>query len=89
MPTAKQQMEGTYDMNKWTEFSMRIQSIAQAGLAYGENAYDRERYEELRSIAAEMISCETDMPVEKVTAAQIVLCFEAYDAGKNWVTRFD
>lgn len=59
-------MEGLHDMNKWTEFAMRIQSIAQAGLAYGENPYDRERYEELRSIAAEMISCETDMPVEKV-----------------------
>ena len=93
-------------MNKWTEFAMRIQSIAQAGLAYDENPYDRERYEELRSIAAEMISCETDMPVEKVKgilcnedgyqtpkvdtrAAQIALCFEAYDAGENGVTRFD
>lgn len=53
-------------MNDWTEFAMRIQSIAQAGLAYGENAYDRERYEELRKIAAEMIIRQTELPLEKV-----------------------
>ena len=53
-------------MNDWTEFAMRIQSIAQAGMAYGENAYDRERYEELRKIAAEMIIRQTEFPLEKV-----------------------
>ena len=53
-------------MNDWTEFAMRIQSIAQAGMAYGENAYDRERYEELRKIAAEMIIRQTELPLEKV-----------------------
>ena len=53
-------------MNDWTEFAMRIQSIARAGLAYGENAYDRERYEELRKIAAEMIIRQTELPLEKV-----------------------
>lgn len=55
-------------MSKWTEVAIRIQSIAQAGLAYGENEYDCERYEELRKIAAEMISYETEISVEKVTA---------------------
>ena len=29
-------------------------------------AYDKERYEEIRSIAAEMISVKTDIPVERV-----------------------
>lgn len=53
-------------MDKWVEFAMRIQSLAQAGLAYGKNEYDIERYEELRSIAAEMLSCKTEEPVEKV-----------------------
>ena len=53
-------------MNKWTEFAIRIQSLAQAGLAYCKNEYDIERYEELRRIAAEMIACETDLPIEKV-----------------------
>ena len=54
-------------ISKWTEVAIKIQSIAQAGLAYGENEYDRERYEELRKIAAEMISYETEIPVERVT----------------------
>ncbi len=53
-------------MNRWTEYAMRIQSIAQAGLAYGENEYDRERYQELRNIAAEMIAVETELPVDTV-----------------------
>ena len=53
-------------MDKWVEFAMRIQSLAQAGLVYGKNEYDIERYEELRSIAAEMLSCKTEEPVEKV-----------------------
>ena len=53
-------------MNQWTEYAMRIQSIAQAGLAYGENEYDRERYRELRNIAAEMIAVETELPVDRV-----------------------
>ena len=38
--------------DKWVEFAIRIQSIAQAGLQYGKDKYDRERYEELRQIAA-------------------------------------
>ena len=39
--------------DKWIEFAIRIQSIAQAGLQYGKDQYDKERYEELREIAAE------------------------------------
>ena len=38
-------------MNDWTEFAMRIQSIAQAGLAYGEmrmTGNDMRNYEKLR-----------------------------------------
>ena len=46
--------------------AIRIQSIAQAGLQYGKDSYDMERYAELRRIAAEMISAKTDIPVDKV-----------------------
>lgn len=52
--------------DKWVEFAIRIQSIAQAGLQYGKDKYDRERYEELRQIAAEMLSLKTDIPVNKI-----------------------
>lgn len=33
------------DKNRqWLEFVVELQSIAQAGLAYGKDVYDRERY---------------------------------------------
>ena len=50
----------------WLDFAIRIQSIAQAGLQYGKDKYDIERYEELRRISAEMIAVRTDIPVAKV-----------------------
>lgn len=40
----------------WLDFAIRIQSIAQAGLQYGRDPYDRERYTQLRQIAAEMMA---------------------------------
>lgn len=52
--------------DKWIDFAIRIQSIAQAGLAYGKDRYDIERYQELREIAAEMMSLKSDISVEKV-----------------------
>lgn len=52
--------------NKITDWAIRLQSIAQAGLAYGENEYDRERYHEVRLIAAEMIASEMNLPLDTV-----------------------
>ncbi len=52
--------------DKWIDYAIRIQSIAQAGLQYGKDKFDIERYEELRKISAEMISAKTDIPVNKV-----------------------
>lgn len=60
--------------DKWMDFAIRIQSIAQAGLQYGKDKYDRERYEELRKIAAEMVCLKTDIPMEKV---QDLFCNES------------
>ncbi|MDO5337300.1 MAG: NUDIX hydrolase [Eubacteriales bacterium] len=52
--------------SKWLEWAVEIQSLAQAGLTYGRDKYDLERYERLREIAAEMIHYKTDIPLEKV-----------------------
>lgn len=52
--------------DEWIAMAVRIQSIAQAGLQYGKDAFDRERYEQLRDIAAEMMAMKTDLPVRKV-----------------------
>lgn len=51
---------------KWLQWAIELQSIAQAGLYYGKDKYDKERYEEIRNIAAEMISYKSDIPTEKV-----------------------
>ena len=52
--------------DQWLDFAIRIQSIAQAGLQYGKDKYDIERYETLRKIAAEMIALKTDISVDKI-----------------------
>ncbi len=52
--------------DKLLEWAVKIQSIAQAGLTYGRDVYDKERYEELRLIAAQMLSERTEIPVAKI-----------------------
>jgi len=47
-------------------FAKKIQSIAQIGLAYGNNPYDIERYEQLRLISFEMMEALGNIPVEKI-----------------------
>ena len=54
------------EKNKWLDWAIEIQSLAQAGLTYGHDVYDMERYERLREISAEMLSYKTDIPVEKI-----------------------
>lgn len=51
---------------KWLEWAIELQSLAQAGLFYGKDPFDMERYERIRAIAAEMISYKTEIPAEKV-----------------------
>ena len=51
---------------KWLDWAMKLQSIAQAGLFYGKDVYDRERYEQIRDISAEMLSYRSELPVETV-----------------------
>lgn len=53
-------------MEKWLELAIEIQSLAQNGLAYTNNVYDKERFERLRDISAEMLSMKTDLSLEKV-----------------------
>ncbi|MGL4773369.1 MAG: NUDIX hydrolase, partial [Clostridium sp.] len=59
-------MNNTFIKEPWLKWAMEIQSIAQSGLTYGKDPYDRERYEQLRDISAEMLSYKTDIPVDKV-----------------------
>ncbi len=53
-------------MEKWLEWAMEIQSIAQIGLTYSKDVFDTERYERLREIAAEMLAEQSGMDLERV-----------------------
>lgn len=59
-------MKHEQDNNRWLSWAIRLQSMAQAGLTYGKDPYDIARCEEIRTIAAEMIAYQADLPVEKV-----------------------
>ena len=51
---------------EWLKWAIELQSIAQAGLTYGKDIYDKERYQRIRDISAEMLSYKTDISVEKI-----------------------
>lgn len=51
---------------KWLQWAVELQSLAQAGLFYCKDQYELERYARIREIAAEMVSCQSEIPLEKV-----------------------
>lgn len=48
-------------------WAAELQSIAQAGLAYSQNPYERERFHRIREISAEIMSEKTGLSLEQVT----------------------
>lgn len=58
---------------EWLRQVREIQAIAQTGLAFTRDPYDRERYERLRTIAADMIAYRTS----DLAAAPLARLFEA------------
>lgn len=53
-------------MEKWLEWAIEIQNLAQIGLTYTDNPYYVERYERLREIANEMIAEKSSISKDKV-----------------------
>ena len=54
------------DKHRWLEWAERIRAQAQNGLAYSQNPYERERYEILREIAAEILDTYSDLTFEPI-----------------------
>lgn len=54
------------DLDKLTKLAMELQSLAQGGLTYTKDMYDKQRFERIREIAAELMSLKTTLPIEKV-----------------------
>lgn len=51
---------------KWLEWAKELQFLAQVGLTYTKDDFDKERYERIRAIAAEMMSLQSGLPLERV-----------------------
>ena len=58
-------MEGR--TSTWLDWAVELQALAQAGLHYGKDPFDIERFQRMRDIAAEMLARGTDLPLETVT----------------------
>jgi ADP-ribose pyrophosphatase YjhB (NUDIX family) len=52
--------------NKWLLWATELQSIAQSGLTFCENDYDRDRYERIRDITIDILHEYTDIDHKKV-----------------------
>jgi ADP-ribose pyrophosphatase YjhB (NUDIX family) len=52
--------------NKWLEWATELQSIAQAGLTFGENQYDLDRYHKIRDLSVDILHEYTEMDHTKI-----------------------
>ena len=65
---------------KWLQWAVELQSLAQAGLYYTENPFDQERYQRIRDISAEILALQTEIPLEK--AKDLFCCEIGYQTPK-------
>lgn len=54
------------ESRRWLEWCSRVQAIAQTGLTFARDAYDKERYVALQEIAAEMLAAGVEADVSKI-----------------------
>ncbi len=52
--------------NEILRIARRIQALAQAGLHYAEDEFDRQRYEELRDLSVHLAAAVADIPINKI-----------------------
>ncbi|MBE7730912.1 NUDIX hydrolase [Komagataeibacter sp. FXV3] len=51
---------------QWLVWARDLQALAQSGLTYAESPFDRERYESIRQIAADMMAAGSNADMERV-----------------------
>ena len=61
------------DRDIWLDWAMELQAIAQNGLAYTKDIYDKERFERIREISAEIVSKKSNLSFDM---AKDVFCNE-------------
>jgi ADP-ribose pyrophosphatase YjhB (NUDIX family) len=50
----------------WLDMAKRMQALAQAGLEYSDNKYDRDRYQQMRELSLEIMHDFTDLEMNKL-----------------------
>ena len=65
---------------KWLTWAKKIQAIAQSGLAYTDNKYEIDRYEQLRSLSVEIMQHYTEAGEEKIR--DLFCCETGYQTPK-------
>ncbi len=61
----------------WLDWAQRLQSIAQSGLNYNPAPFDRDRYEQIMRIAAEMIAASESGDVDALTQVENLFSAQA------------
>ena len=64
----------------WLDWAVELQALAQAGLHYGKDPFDIERFQRIRDIAAEMLACKTELSLERVR--DLFCCETGYQTPK-------
>src|SRR5690606_32895835 len=59
---------GTPQEPRWLPWARQMQSLAQAGLTFSSDPYDRERYEMLRDLAAQVLAAQIGAPDAHIAA---------------------
>lgn len=54
------------NQERWLAWAVELQSLAQAGLTYGRDAFDLERYQRIRDISAEIMAHMAQLPLDTV-----------------------
>lgn len=52
--------------SKWLDWAIELQATAQAGLYYTKDPFDRERFQRIREISAEILSQKSGLDLERV-----------------------
>ncbi|MFB1050320.1 NUDIX hydrolase [Paraliobacillus sp. JSM ZJ581] len=52
---------------KWLDWAKRMQAIAQAGLTFSKDVFDKERYQELSDLSVEIMHEYTEVKTDKIT----------------------
>lgn len=65
---------------KWLEWAIKLQGLAQAGLYYTNNEFERERYREIQDIACQILSEHSTVEIDQIN--QYFTCYKGYKTPK-------